>query len=202
MGWWLALVSIAAAGVPDDVRPVVVEAGAPARYGHWRARRGLEAQTLVCGPLWPTVSELCFHVSDDGERRWVHGEDLARWSVDLDTLRAEVSRRARAHVAEADWVRIEGMEARYLRVSGGDGWAAAGVLHPEALRQRLGGGPVRAAMPAQGVMVAYRGRSPELDRVMAVGIRELFETLPGSVSPRVFEWAGSGWRPFGLAVPR
>ena len=54
---------------------------------------------------------------------------------------------ARAKVAAASWVPVEGTTDRYLRLVDGDGWAAAGLLVPDAVAARLGAPDPAAARP-------------------------------------------------------
>jgi hypothetical protein len=153
--------------------------------------------------LWPGEARLCL-TSIFGEpavRRVATGADLDRWGVDLATAKARLSEGAAAQVAKAVTVPIAGMEpASWLRLQDPNGWAAAGVLRPELLAERLGGLPIRVAVPAAGVLVAWRTEDPEVDRVMAVGVRELHEQQGGPVTDHVWQWDGRSWTPFGRAV--
>lgn len=155
----------------------------------------------VCAPLWPGAVLLCFRIWEDGARRWVTRADAERWNVGSGQLTTSVRANAAAHVARAELMPVEGTDAFYLRLVDGD-WAAAGVLAPDAVAARLGGGPVRMAVPAEGVFVAWKAGDADLDKIMAVGVRELFDQTPGPVSPRVFLWDGVRWTPFGQANPR
>lgn len=199
---WLGLLGIAWAQVPAGLRPVAASVDAPGRYQAWRTAQGLPPAQLHCEPLWPEVSLLCFRVWEDGRRRWVEQADLGRWGVSAEALRAAVEQASAAPIEGAQPVSIEGMSERYLQLVDGDGWAVAGLLRPELLAQRLGGGPLRVAMPSQGVLVAWRPAGLEVDKVMAVGVQELYASQPDALSPRVFLWSGTAWRPFGQAVPR
>ena len=210
LAWWAACPGTAVAGpagapldgVSADLRPVVVRDEAPARYRAWRAREGMAPAELSCLPAGPRGLLVCFRLWEHGERRWVHRADLVAWGATVEQVRDAVERRAQRVVAGARLVAVDGLPHRYLQIADGDGWAAAGVLLPGALAERLGGGPVRVAVPAQGVLVAYRAAGVDLDRVMAVGVREIYAEQPQAVSPTVHEWTGEAWRTFGEAVPK
>jgi hypothetical protein len=195
-----APLALASAAAPSGLRPVVAAPDAPQRYAAWRMTEGLEPERLACDVVWPEAL-LCLRVWEDGGRRWASTRDLERWGIGLPAARASLAEAARTHVESAPLVPIEGMAAKYLRLADGDGWAAAGLLRPDLLAERLGGLPLRVAIPSQGVMVAWRAQGPEVDKVMAVGVRELFEQQPQPVTPKVYQWDGARWAPFGEAVP-
>lgn len=199
MIWWL--VAAALAGVPDGVRPVVAPLDAEARYRAWLGRSDGPAASLACEPLWEGASLLCFRVWEGSRRRWVTQADLAAWRTTTSELRAAVQSAAPEHV-ELERRPIVDMEAHWWLIRSGDGWAAAGVLAPERVAERLGGGALRAAVPAEGVFVVWRAGDREVDHVMAVAVRELFDQAePVGVSPLVHTWDGVAWTPWARAVP-
>jgi hypothetical protein len=193
--WWLGASQEAA------LRPVVAPADVDERFARHQLAEGRLPEHLACTPLWPSYAELCFRVWEDGQRRWVTVGDAAKWSLPPDALARAVARRAPEHLRDAEMVQVEGMEARYLRLVDGDGWAAAGLLRPGGLSERLGGLPIRVAVPADSVLLAWRAGDADLDRVMAIGVRELYDATPGPVTPKVFTWDGDRWTPFGEAAP-
>jgi hypothetical protein len=197
----IVLATAALAAPPDGLRPVVGSADVGERFVRWLGEQGLAPEHLVCEPVWPEVAQLCFRVWDQGKRRWVVGRDLATWGVDEPGLRAAVTPLAEAHLSAAELVPIGGTAASYLRLVDGDGWAAAGLLRPDLLVQKLGGGPIRVAVPAESVLVAWKAQGEDVDRIMAVGVRELFDTTKNPVSPKVETWDGLKWEPFGEARP-
>lgn len=199
LGWGLA----AWAGAPPEgLRPVLAPVDAPESYRAWREGRGLPPDDLLCEPAWPGLALLCYRVWEGSRRRWVTRSDLAGWGVDLPSLHAAVADASKVSIGAAELVGVEGMDARYLRLVDGDGWAAVGFLHPEGVAQKLGGVPIRVAVPAEGVLVAWRPDGLDLDRVMSVGVRELFDAQPGGVTPVVMQWDGRAWLPFGQATPK
>lgn len=193
---------VAWAGPPtEDLRPVLAPIDAPEGYARWRQDRGLAPDPLACAPAWPGTALLCFRVWEGSRRRWVTQGDLAAWGVPVEGLVTTVAEASRAVIGRAEVVPVEGMEARYLRLVDGDGWAAVGFLHPELVAERLGGLPIRLAVPSEGVLVAWRPGGLALDKVLAVGVRELYDAQPGGVTPKILQWDGSTWLPFGEATP-
>ncbi len=94
------------------------------------------------------------------------------------------------------------MRAGYWLAADDQGWSAAGVLAPKALGPRVGATRFLAAAPSLDVVLAWAPDAGDLDRIMAVGAREMFEQQRGPVSPRIFAWTGSAWVPYGEAVPK
>ncbi len=203
-GPWLALgwtSALGAAPPADRLRPVLVSTDTPEGYASWRAARSLAPDPLACETVWAGTNLLCFRLWEGQKRRFVLASDLAAWQVPITDLHTSVGRHAAEHVARAELVPIEGTEASWLRLLDGDGWAAAGLFRPDLVADRLGGLPVRVAVPVEGALVAWRAQGEEIDRIMAVGVREIFEKGPAEVSPRIWSWDGKMWLPYGEAVP-
>jgi hypothetical protein len=176
--------------IPADAAPIVLPAAPDAA-----------AADLACEPLWPGEARVCVRFESGGARRVATRADLERWQVEPEALRAAMAEASAAHLQRAVLVPIPGMEpASWLRLTDPDGWAAAGVLRPDLLAERLGGLPVRVAVPAAGVLVAWRTADPDVDRVMAIGVREIHDQQGGPVSDHVWQWDGRAWTPFGRAV--
>ena len=198
----ILLATAAWGAAPDGLRPVVGSVDVGERFVRWLGEQGLAPEHLVCEPVWPEVAQLCFRVWDQGKRRWVVGHDLGTWGVDEPGLRAAVTPLAEAHLKQAELVPIGGMTTSYLRLVDGDGWAASGLLRPDLLVARLGGGPIRVAVPADSVLISWKAQGEEVDRIMAVGVRELYDSArTGAVSPKVVTWDGLKWESFGEARP-
>lgn len=192
-------ISTAFADVPKTVRPALAPADAPAQYAELRSRKGLDEDPLVCDDLWPDA-RLCFRVWDGKTRRWVVESDAKRWNVSVGDLTSAMRSRSEARLAEMDVVEIDGMGRQYLRLSDGDGWAAAMVLHPGAVAGKLGGALVLVGAPTDLVTLAWASGDADTDKVMAIGVKEIYDGEDGlSVSPVVYAWIEGAWRPFGEA---
>lgn len=188
-----------------DLRPVAVSADTPERFAAWRVLEGRPPDTLACVNGATGAHVVCLRVWERTARRFVTGADLAAWGTDAPTLLRAVAGEAAPALARAELVPIEGTPDRYLRLVDHDGWAAVGLLRPDLVAARLGGGPIRVAVPNEDVLLAWPVRDvtapTPLDRVMAVGVREWFDRAPDQVSPRVLTWDGATWTSFGEAVP-
>jgi hypothetical protein len=188
--------------IPDTVRPVVAPTDAQTQYAEWADKGGLSASELACLPLWPDQALICFQVTEGNTRRWVHSGDLEQWKVDAEGLLAVVRERSRTALEHSPQrTPVPDMDAWYWVSAEGDGWAASGLLHPEVLAARMGGAPILVSAPVVGALIAWHPGDAELDKVMAVGIRKMFEREPSPVTPVVHQWTGDRWVPFGEAVP-
>ena len=143
----LAAVALAGTIPADRVRPALVSMDTPDRYSVWRAQHGLPPDEPVCEMAWSSTALLCFRVWEGDQRRFVHASDLAAWGATAGELHDLGTKAAEAHLAAATLEPVAGSDAKYLQLLDGDGWSAAGVLRPDLVAARLGGGPVRVSAP-------------------------------------------------------
>lgn len=193
---------VASAAPPEGLRPVAAPLDAPSQYAAHLEAAGRPPAQLACGPLAAEQLLLCYRVWEGTARRWVTAADLSAWKTDLDGLRAAVVGPAQQALSGIEQKPVEGMEGTFLQLRDGDGWAVALVLHSELVRARLGGGAVRIGVPAEGMALAWAPATPELDHVMAVGVREIYEAQPGGVTPVVLTWDGTRFAPLMEARPK
>jgi hypothetical protein len=196
------LMTAAYAAVPEEVLPIVAEAGAPDQYAAWRAANGLAPAGPVCRDTWPGVLVVCARVEDGGRRRWVSSEDLVSWGVSAAEVWSALEARAATRVAGSERVRpVTGMAgANYWAEAEADGWAAAVLLAPDAVARRLGGTSLRVAAPTPDVVLAWVDGGAEVDQIVSVGAAELAATSAG-LTPQVWVWRG-GWVPGFVARAR
>jgi hypothetical protein len=196
------LVAWAVAAVPDGVTPVLAPGDAPQQYADWLQETGAPPVRLACDALWAEAL-VCFKVVDGSRRRWVTEADAKNWGVDVPGLRRVVTDRARQKLAQAPKVMtVEGMpKSKYWLSAEGDGWAAAGVLAPDTLASRIGGAPLLVATPVDGVLLVWKPGDADLDRVLAVGAKEMHDASDSPVTPVVHGWDGTRWFSVVEAVP-
>jgi hypothetical protein len=200
MLWCWLIASLASAAVPDGVTPLVTPVDLPEQV---KARVGETGAIPLCESVWEGVALVCYRQRTATGSRWVTQADLAGWETDAAGLRREMVQRAESKlVTELEKIEVQGMAAHYWRATTSGGWAAAGLLNPRWLSEVVGGGPVAMAVPALDVLVAWRAGDEELDRVMAVGVHEMYTQQRGSISPRSMLWTGTAWAPYIAAQPR
>lgn len=188
--WW---VSVALAAPPPALAPMIAPTDAPTQWAAARAAAGKPADPLVCGPLWADAALLCFQVNG----RWVTEADLTAWQVSASDLRATVVAAAPARVVLAP----KQVEGRTYWTADGP-WAGAALLAPGDVAKKLGVDAFYGAAPSQGVTLIWIPGDADLDRMMAVGARKMYDALDGSVSPLVFRWSATGWAVFAEAKPK
>jgi len=200
---WPLLVAVPAllAGSPDLLPEVVT----PAMQAAWEDRHraaglsGPDAR-LPCAPFAEGLV-LCLQVAEGPGWRPVCESDLRAWGLDP----AEARTRALQAVGRGmgpgrpEVVRVEGDPRTYLLSAEGDGRDQAGLFAPDRLASRAGG-PVAVGIPARGVLVAVRLDDPDLARIVAVGVRRAFETLPEPITDTLYAWDGRTWIAWGRAV--
>lgn len=196
----LGFVTLAFAAAPEGLRPVVAPPDVQARYQQWVASTGAAPATLACEPIWSGAAELCLRVYDGTLRRWVTQADLVAWGTSFAEARAALSARVTVHLSRISEQPIVDMEARWWSLADGDGWAAAAVLAPDAVGARVGL-PFRVAMPSESLMMAWKVSGEDVDHVMAVAVREVFDAQAAGVSASVHTWDGTRWQSWGRADP-
>lgn len=192
----MLLVVAAFAAPPGPILATPEGAGAPAMFKEQavaRGQAGLRAE-LPCDALVPSLL-VCYRVETDGVRRYVTRADLAGWGVGASDL---------AGLAAASATKSPLVEHT---LEGGGTWhdapGALGpsvLLHPEWLAEV--GPRVLVAVPARDALVVWKPDMGELDQVLAVGARKMFDELDHPVSATVLAWDGTSWTEWGEATPR
>jgi hypothetical protein len=191
---------------PGVVFAALLAVDAPAKLAEARAKAGLPPDPPVCAPAWPELALVCARVADGEGRRLLRTSELAGRTA--DAVLAEARASARTRLAAAELLPVAGTPHRYLQLVDADG-AAAAFLFPEQLAERLGGAPLRVAVPVDGVVIAWKAAGPELDKIGAVAVREVYDQglAQGAgqgvaVSAQIVDWDGARWTTFGQATPR
>jgi hypothetical protein len=195
--WWIALAS---AAVPEGLLPAAAPWDAPEQYAAYALANG-RADTLACESVWPGNARLCFKLQADGRRRWVTSSDLTAWGVTTGELVIALRERAAQLKVDVEKVQIDGMNGHYVQLRDGDGWAALALLTPERLAAELGGAPILVGLASEGVAVAWKPGREDVDKVMLIGVSELFSSQEGAVTPAVYAWSDRGYTSFGRAEP-
>ena len=177
---------------PKDVVVLYQEAAKAAGYEG--------AALLPACREWSPHFFMCFMVEEDEVRRMVHLGDLGAWGMSLE--QAEAAARVRAQgsftMESGREVYPEGMGASYWVFDSGDGLASTALLLPRELEKHLGGMP-NIAVPGRDLVIAWVPGDPEFDRMIAIGVRRLYEESDQPVSPVVMRRNGKGWTRWGEA---
>jgi hypothetical protein len=202
----LLLVSVCVAQVPDGVLPLVERPGIQISWSEQARAGGAEGEAAVLAcRMFAEDLALCFTTpeAEGPQRRMVTLADLSGWEADLAAVEAKALEAVAAGVSETrpQIVQVEGDSRSYLLSAEGDGLDQAGLFHPAALQARFEGAPVAVGIPARGVLIAFPLGDRELETIVAVGIRRLWETVEEPITPAVYSWDGQGWKVWGQATP-
>lgn len=191
----MILLAILAAFAAPRVDPGLAPEGVEEAFRAWAVGEGKTgpATEIVCRPFAEKV-ELCFTRAEKDARVYVTRAD----GKSVGELESAATGSAKDALAKMEAVKVEGFATPYWMRAEGDGRDHAAVLHPEALRAKLGEGFVVAA-PARNVLVAWKAGDIVFDKIVAVGVRRMYETLPDPVSPLVYRWDGERWVTWGQA---
>jgi hypothetical protein len=143
----------------------------------------------------PFLPGLCTLLMADfpNNRRTVTGEDLGKLALAPDEAWSLAERQTLADLPTP--ATLEGLATNVVIVSGfdyatslmlnSDGWRSAAAAH----------GDLVAAVPEDSAMIVGRIESVgDLGKFKAA-VREHFETAERGVSPIVYRWTASGWKP-------
>ena len=195
----LFFMPVAQATVPVHVQATLAPMDAPEQYQEWVASQGRSGGELACQEHWPGQALLCFRLTEGERRRWVTTADLKKWAVSLQEVVAAVSASMPTD-CPGSMSSVQGMKAMYWRAQPGEAWACS-LFSPERLAALLGVKNVLFAVPAQGVVLAWAPGDDEMNTIMAVGVREMFDALDAPVTPWIMRFTGSRWVAVGEAVP-
>ncbi|MDP2313300.1 MAG: hypothetical protein Q8P41_10375 [Pseudomonadota bacterium] len=189
----MILLAVWAAFAAPRVDPAVEPEGVEAAWRSYAADRPEAARELVCR-RFAERTRLCFTRAEGKGRRYYTRAD----GQAIEALEPAARGGAADAVGRLEPVTVEGFATPYWMSAAGDGRDHAALLHPDALRARLGGEPV-VAIPARGVLVAWVPGDVVFDKIVAVGILRMYDTLPSPVSPLLYRWNGEAWITWGEA---
>jgi hypothetical protein len=177
------------------VDPGLEPEGVEAAYRAYAEAQGRPeaARELVCR-RFAERARLCFTRVEGAARPYFTRTD----GQAVEALEAAARGSGAEAVKRLESVVVEGFDTPYWMAAVGDGRDHAALLHPDALRKRLGGDFV-VAVPARGVLVAWVPGDLVFDKIVAVGIRRMYDTLPNAVSPLLYKWNGEAWITWGEA---
>jgi len=155
---------------------------------------------LDCRPAFDDLL-FCLTKRHGDEWRYATQADLAVWK--LTSEQAHIEAVGSLHVvdlgARLQVQTVSGMPGQYRFSNADDGRDVAPLLKPDALAALMGGAPV-VAVPAQGAVVVWKPGDAALDKVLAVGVRKIFDQASHPISPRIYRWNDGEWTVWGEAV--
>jgi hypothetical protein len=202
----LLLASLSLAAPPEGLLPLVDRPGLQISWSEQARAAGAEGEAAVLAcRMFAEELALCFTAPQaDGQgRRMVTLHDLSVWEVDLATVEAAALAGVAAGLSEdrPQGVQVEGDPRSYLLSAEGDGLDQAGLFDPVALQARMDGQAFAVGIPARGVLIAFPRGDRELETIVTVGVRRLWETVDEPITPKVYTWDGERWVIWGEATP-
>ncbi len=163
-------------------------------YADWARKHKLKgpAAQLACSPFADGLN-LCFTRKDGDNRVYYTGAD----GKTADQLRADAKGTEDAAVAGFAPVYVDNYTFPYY-LDAGDVRADAALLYPDALERKVGGKCV-VAVPAQGVVIAWVAGDLDFDKIVAVGVKRMYETMANPISSVLYTWDGKRWVVWGQA---
>lgn len=197
---YLLLLGLAAAAPPLGL--VAEPSDFPGAYSataEGLGRAGAASQP-DCRPAFDGLLFCLTIVTPDGWNYATLG-DLKRLGLGSEQAHSQAAERLRSlSVADRFGAQaVEGLPGRYHAAALNDGQDAAPLLVPETLAVVLGG-PLVVAIPAQGAVVAWVPGNPVMDKVLAVGVRRMYDEAKHGISPKLYRWSKDGWIVWGEAV--
>ncbi|MFH1467487.1 MAG: hypothetical protein ABIO70_24090 [Pseudomonadota bacterium] len=198
----IVLSPLALGAPPEALLPLVDRVSLPVAWSQEALARGVEggASVPACRPFAEGLV-VCLTVPAGEGRRLVTVADLEAWEVP----QSEAMSLAKARMAEGitaarpEVVPIPDDPRTYLLSAVGDGLDQAALFHPAALAARFGGQPFAVGIPTRDVLIAMPLGDPELQQMVAVGVRRLWEGAEEPVSPAMYAWDGAAWQVWGEA---
>lgn len=201
----LLLASAAAlAGPPARILPLVDRPGIAVAWSQAALARGREgdAAAPACRPFAEDLV-LCLTVPEGAGAQLASRADLAGWGLDQAAGEALAAAVVAGGIGpdRPQQIAIPDDGRSYLLSAEGDGLDQAGLFEPERLAARFDGQPFAVAIPARGVLLAVALGDPELEQMVAVGARRVWEAADEPITPVLYAWRDGGWRAWGEARP-
>jgi hypothetical protein len=200
----LLLTFVALGAPPGSLLPLVERDTLPVAFAEAARGHGAEdgATVAACRPFAEELV-VCLTVPEGKVRRLVTVADLEIWGVpQSEALRLAVARMAAGlGPTRPEVVSIPDDSRTYLLSAEGDGLDQAALFSPEVLAARFPGQAFVVGIPARGVLIAIPLGDPELEQMVAVGVRRLWEDATDPITPRMYAWDGQVWQVWGEARP-
>ena len=111
----------------------------------------------------------------------------AAWQLGLDAMEKEV------HSSRYQKIAIVGTPYNYWASNRYDGYDAAALLFPQKAAEIVNA-PFLMAIPSRGTVLLWQEGSAEANKMIAVGVNDIYKANQLSVSPDIYKWDGERWR--------
>ena len=193
--WWLSL-----AFAYPEIRMAPSSPTLPKQYQEYIESKGEKYSPLSCTDFAEGML-LCFRYVDGEKLPYVQQQNLEQWDAKLEQIQTSAKDFAKQYVTSDRYTfqKIEGMDGGYWASAKKDGWDASGLFYPAQLQQMVGR-KFLMAVPQAGMFLFWGQGNPAIDRVIAIGVKEIYKEAKQPVSPYIYEWGGEKWDVWGEAV--
>jgi len=139
---------------------------------------------------------LCLRNEDSDSRWWLSVGEMTDMGLSFDSAAGSIAARAQEVLLNKRVVH-EGTGEFWIASQGGVG--AEALLFSPHLLSVVGDRPA-IAVPERGVVIAWNRGDSDLDRIMAVGVRRMFEASANPVTSKILALVDSEWRVWLQAV--
>ena len=191
--FWLLSLAFAAPKIPEiRLAPEAVDV-----EKHYQEQTG---KKLACQDYIGKM-KMCFRYLQKGKLPYVDKKLLKKWKISQLSLLTLAEKNAKLQVTSKRYrfQEIAEIQGGYWISDKKDGWDAAGFLHPKRLTRLLQRKPL-VAMPQAGTFLFWEAGNPMLDKVMAVGVREIYDNSEHPISSAIYHYDGAKWMIWGEAV--
>ena len=125
----------------------------------------------------------------------VHLVDLSQMGMDRETAWTQGLKAMKAEVSQSRYqpISIAGTPYGYWASNRYDGFDSAALFFAHELEQIVPE-PVLMAIPSRGTVLLWQEGSAEANKMIAVGVNEIYKASPLPVSPDLYKWDGERWR--------
>lgn len=193
---------IAQAFAYPEIRPAPMVADIVEKYRESQEQIGQKNTDLACQAFAEGLA-LCFRYVSEKSLQIVHEKDLKKWEATLEQLEVSVQDNSVQYVnaARYQFQEMEDGSGGFWASAQKDGWDAAGLFHPQKLEQ-LVGKKIFMAIPQSGMFIFWEQGNPTLNKSVAAGVKETYNTARFPISPYVYRWNGEKWIVWGEAVEK
>jgi hypothetical protein len=169
-------------------------------YQIYKKEKGKFTSDLACEKFAEGLM-MCFRYVKKENLPYVLENDLKKWDATTEQLLISASDSSAEYVTKERYTmqEIDNVPGGYWASARKDGWDSAALLHPKRLELLLGAKPL-VAVPQSGMFLFWREDNPQLNKAVAVGVKEIYNQSSHPVSPYIYHWSQGKWLVWGEAV--
>ena len=181
-------------GLAMDWQLQVMSSSTLDRY--YQSQDTVPKRIAVCETIGEQLSA-CLWMKKEatGDFQPVHLDDLSTLGLDRDTAWSKglSAMKIELNTSRYQPISISGTPYSYWASNRYDGFDSAALFFAESIGQIVPE-PVLMAIPSRGTVLLWQEGSAEANKMIAVGVNEIYKSSPLAVSPDLYKWDGEKWR--------